>query len=334
MVKVSVVMPVYNVERYVEEAIQSVIHQSFTDFELIIVNDGSTDNSLSLCKRFNDSRIRVVTQRNRGLAGARNTGVRESSGEYVAFIDSDDKWHQDKLKHHVNHLNNNPIIGVSYSASALMDERSQLIGITQKPKLSNISIKDIICRNPIGNGSAPVIRRSVLDQSSYWVYRQGAKERCFFDETFRQSEDVEYWLRIALQSATVFSGIGKSLTFYRVNSNGLSANVSKQYLSWERAINKAWSISPKKVSPWVDLAKAYQLRYLARHAVKSHDAKLALKFIIEGIRTQPRILAEEPIKTSVTFAAALLLNCVPKRLFSQIESTLFNLYRRTTARVA
>ena len=88
---ISVVMPVFNVERYVAEAIGSVLAQSFADFELIIVDDGGKDRSMEICRSFGDPRIRIVSQANRGLAGARNSGILAARGEFVALLDSDDR---------------------------------------------------------------------------------------------------------------------------------------------------------------------------------------------------------------------------------------------------
>ncbi|HZV11070.1 MAG TPA: glycosyltransferase family 2 protein, partial [Novosphingobium sp.] len=89
---VSVIMPVYNVEPYVAEAITSVLAQTYADFELIIVDDGGQDRSVEICQGFEDPRIRIVHQANRGLAGARNTGILAARGRYLAFLDSDDRW--------------------------------------------------------------------------------------------------------------------------------------------------------------------------------------------------------------------------------------------------
>ena len=102
--RISVVMPVYNVEDYVGAAIESVLSQSFTDFELIIVDDGGTDDSIAICRGFTDPRICIISQANRGLAGARNTGIAAARGDYVALLDSDDRWHASKLMMHFIHL--------------------------------------------------------------------------------------------------------------------------------------------------------------------------------------------------------------------------------------
>ncbi len=327
MCKISVVMPVYNVEKYVLSAIASVLNQSFEDFELIIVNDGSTDNSLSLCQSIKDKRILIINQSNRGLAGARNTGIRESRGKYVAFLDSDDLWERTKLESHYQHLENNRNVGVSFCNSLLIDESGNPLGITQSPKLKKISFKDIICRNPIGNGSVPVIRRTLLDSTSFYQYYKGIKQRSYFDEVFRQSEDIEYWLRIAIKSTLRFEGIDKNLTYYRVNSSGLSSDLKKQFHSWENAITKTSLIAPRRVGHWFNMARAYQLRYLCRRAVKQGNGVSAIQLISQAIRCDNRIFFEEPLKTTITITCASLACLIPGKLFSLIESTLFSLYR-------
>ena len=97
--KFSVIVPIYNVEQYLPFCIESVLNQSFKDFELILVNDGSTDNSLSVCKKYadKDSRIVVVDQENKWLSGARNSGIKLAKGDYLIFIDGDDAIKQDAL---------------------------------------------------------------------------------------------------------------------------------------------------------------------------------------------------------------------------------------------
>ena len=99
-VKVSVIVPVYNVEAYLEECLQSVIGQTFSEIEIIIVNDGSTDGSKGIINRYqaSDSRIRVLEQQNRGQSAARNAGLRVAQGEYILFVDSDDYIHKDCIK--------------------------------------------------------------------------------------------------------------------------------------------------------------------------------------------------------------------------------------------
>ena len=150
--RVSVIMPVYNAEATIAEAIRSVLDQSFGDLELLIVNDGTPDSSMAVCATFNDDRIRIINQENRGLAGARNTGIRAACGEFIALIDSDDSWTTDKLMMHIIHLEASPHVGVSYAGSTFIDEASEPIGLMQTPAKGEASAAQILMRNPIGNG--------------------------------------------------------------------------------------------------------------------------------------------------------------------------------------
>lgn len=108
MPKFSIVMPGYNVEKYIERAVDSVLNQSKKDFELIIVNDGSTDKTKEICDGFKDKKIKVIHKKNGGLSDARNEGVKKATGEYIIFMDSDDYWDKDLLKEITKSLSNNP----------------------------------------------------------------------------------------------------------------------------------------------------------------------------------------------------------------------------------
>ncbi len=98
MPKISVIIPVYNKEKYIRQTVESVLNQTFSDFELILIDDGSIDNSLNIIKQFNDIRIKYISQTNQGVAAARNNGVATANGELIAFLDADDMWHPHHLQ--------------------------------------------------------------------------------------------------------------------------------------------------------------------------------------------------------------------------------------------
>ena len=153
---VSVIVPTYNVEEYISRTINSILAQTYSNFELLIIDDESPDRSVEICQQFKDSRLKIISQKNRGLAGARNTGIRNAKGEYLAFLDADDLWLPKKLENHVQHLESSPTVGISFSRSAFIDINDRELGIYQMPKLKEITAEHLLCRNPIGNGSAPV----------------------------------------------------------------------------------------------------------------------------------------------------------------------------------
>ncbi|ACK72941.1 glycosyl transferase family 2 [Gloeothece citriformis PCC 7424] len=320
MKKVSVIIPVYNVEKYIAATIQSVLSQTYPNFELLIIDDSSPDNSIKICQQFTDSRIKIIHQNNRGLAGARNAGIRNAQGEYIAFLDGDDLWLPEKLEKHIQHLESSPLIGVSFSQSAFIDEGGKPLGIYQVPrKLQNITAPYMLCRNPIGNGSAPVIRREVLEEIKFQDNLQGYPEDFYFDEHFRRSEDIECWIRIAIRTSWKIEGIPEALTLYRVNTQGLSANWQEQLESWEKVIDKTRLYAPEIIHQWENPARAYQLRYLARRAVSQGSALMAVELIHKALGTSWLILVEEPRRTLMTWAASYLLFLLPDSFFNQLQ---------------
>jgi len=332
MPHVSVVMPVYNVEQYVAQAIESVLAQRFTDFELLIIIDGATDNSLHICQQFTDPRIRIIEQTNRGLAGARNTGIRHAQGEYVALLDSDDVWRPEKLAKQVEHLDYSPNIGVTYCASEFVDEQGVSLNLFMTPQLHDVEAADVFCRNPIGNGSVPMMRKQVFDDIGFAHRLHGDEEIAYFDETFRQSEDVECWMRIALQTAWQFEGIEGAWVLYRVNAGGLSANLDKQYAQWQRMLDKMREYAPDFLHRWEARARAYQLRYLARRAIRMRDGKTATRLMHQAIGCDKSILWHEPKRSFVSLFAAWLLFALPQAWYEWLETQV--LQRLTGAKQA
>lgn len=314
---VSVVIPMFNVEKYIEQCMQSVLSQTYKNFEVICVDDGCTDNTLFKLAQFTDPRIKLIQQSNRGLSGARNTGIKAAKGIYVALLDADDFWAKEKLSQHIYHLNTCPHVGVSYCQSLLVSEKGISLGIGQFPKLKGITSKDIFCRNPVGNGSAAVIRKRLLNEVAMNSEQKGTKH--VFDEALRQSEDIELWLRIALVGKWKFEGIEAPLTYYRVNDGGLSSNLGKQYASWCLAVQKNQPSHPLFFKRYLSLARAYQLRYLARRAIHSGDTWQAIKLVHQALFTQPKIIIEEPARTLATYGCALM-SILPLCLYRLLEN--------------
>ncbi len=313
MPPISVVMPVYNVAEFVGQAIQSVLDQTMKDFELIIVDDCSPDNSIEICESFQDPRIRIVRHtQNRGLAGARNTGIHAARAPLIAFLDSDDFWHPQKLEKHLDHMQRRTSVGISFSRSAFVDRWGTPLRCYQMPLLSSITPDHLFCRNPVGNGSAPVVRREVFDAIGYQAEFQGEPEIRYFDSELRRSEDIECWLRISLRTRWGIEGIPDPLTFYRLNEGGLSANLHKQLESWEEVVEKTHSYSPQFVERHYRTARAYQLRYLSRQAIRLRDGETAMRFLQRAFTADKRILLQEPARTLCTASAAFLLRALPR----------------------
>ena len=324
MTKVSVIVPVYQVEKYIGAAVESVLQQTYKEFELLIIDDGSPDKSIEICQQLTDSRIKIIRQENRGLAGARNTGIRHAQGEYLAFLDSDDLWLPEKLEKHIEHLEKSPAMGISFCPSAFIDEVGQPRGTFSKPNLKDIEPSILLRDNPIGNGSAPVVRRSALEEIKYQDNLYGTVEDFYFDESLRQAEDLDCWLRIAIQTDWQIEGIPEALTLYRVNSGGLSAGLLKQLKYLEKVIEKTRSYAPELIDQWEVPVKAYHLRYLGRSAIRLRDGSMAVKLMHQALATHWSIILEEPSRTLMTLATAYLLWLLPKSCYYQIRALILN----------
>ena len=312
MPRASIVVPAYNTLATLPETVASLLAQTYDDFEVIVVDDGSSDGTADWVRAQKDRRLRLVRQLNRGLAGARNGGIVAARGVYVGFCDGDDLWEPEKLAIHVAFLDANPDVGLSYSGSALIDSVGRQIGLFQRPKTDGVTARDLLLRNPVGNGSSAVIRRDCLDDIAYRP--SGETSDWWFDEGFRQSEDIECWLRIALTTSWRIAGVAAPLTRYRIVSSGLSANLIKQYQTWCRVADRVRQVAPEFAARNLPAARAYQLRYLARRAVTLGEGRMALSLLRRGFSSSLRPVLEEPVKTATTLAAALAL-CLGARWF-------------------
>lgn len=303
---ISVVVPAYNVAATLYETLVSITNQTFTDMEIIVVDDGATDAAPEILAKYPDPRLKVIRQVNRGLAGARNTGIHHARGKYIAFCDADDVWEAEKLERHFNHLESDDSVGISFAGSSMIDAEGKRLKVSQLPKLRNITAADVFKRNPIGNGSAAVIRRVAFDCIAYRP--AGEIERdWWFDETMRQSEDIDAWMRFILASDWRIEGIEGLLTRYRIQSGGLSANLPKQYQTWQQMCGKVKDTAPAFAARHSPAAEAYQLRFLARRAFMIGDGAAALRLAAASFKTSLVPLMEEPVKTTVTLLAAVAL---------------------------
>lgn len=317
---VSVIVSVYEVEKYIAATLRSILEQTYKNYEVLIIDDGSPDRSVEICQQFTDPRIKIVRQQNRGLAGARNTGIRHACGDYLAFLDGDDLWLPEKLAKHVEHLENLPDVGVSFSRSALIDVDGNSLHTYLMPKLKNITSLDLLRSNLVGNGSAAVMRREVADAVKYQDSFDGKQTDFYFDESLRRSEDIELWLRIRIETPWKLEGLAEALTLYRVNSGGLSANLLQQLESWEQVLAKIRTYAPELMEQWENQSRAYQLRYFARNALRLQAGSMAVKLIHQALKNHWQILLEEPRRTLLTWGGAYLLWLLPKPFYSQIES--------------
>lgn len=142
---ISVIIPVYSAEVYIESTIRSVLCQTYTNFEIVVVDDGGTDSSIALIQKFNDPRIRIIQQPNQGVSVARNNGFSAAKGEYIAFLDSDDLWYPTKLAQDIETIqrHQDPVCLI-YSGFYCVDEKNRLTNIAKHPVIDRNDYRSVI----------------------------------------------------------------------------------------------------------------------------------------------------------------------------------------------
>jgi glycosyltransferase involved in cell wall biosynthesis len=230
---VSVVIPTYNYGHFVVGAVESVLAQTYSDYEVIVIDDGSTDDTRQRLAPFSD-RIRYVYQENQGLSAARNRGIAEARGELIALLDSDDRWHPGFLELMVPPFELDPKLGLLGSSSIFSEEcpwseiRGRDVEASDLP-VKSLSVESFVTSHPIAP-SATLIRRSVLDTVG------------LFDTQLRSVEDRDMWIRIALAARTAHLDV--PLAWVRVHRASMSspANAAKMeqydFLVLRRAFGK------------------------------------------------------------------------------------------------
>ncbi len=170
-----------------------------------------------------------------------------------------------------------------------------------------------------------MLRRTALNQIAFVNQHEGKSfdQLNYFDESLRQSEDVDCWLRLALSTQWEIEGLADALCYYRINNNGLSCNLGKQYQSWKLAIEKHQLRYRSFYKKYYSLANAYQLRYLARRAVMNGNSVDAVFYVTKALATNVSILTQEPGRTLVTMAGALVA-VLPASLFLALQELLFS----------
>jgi glycosyltransferase involved in cell wall biosynthesis len=293
----SVIIPCYNMEAFLPAALNSLLAQTAGNLQILVIDDGSSDGSANVAKEFaaRDPRIQLFQKVNGGLSSARNYGLDRATGEFVAFLDGDDFWHPEKVERHLLHFAHHSKIGISYSATQFVGMDGRSLRHSRKPKMARLSPYYLYCRNPITNGSNAVFRREIFDHHR-------------FDETLPNNQDVDCWLRIAFAPPACweFGGIPERLTYYRVNSGGLSHDFSKHYECARRVWEKSKSYAPEIATQFAGLAEAFQLRFYARRAISARDFQAARSYLRLALEKDARILLREPVQTLVTLLVSLL----------------------------
>ena len=232
---VTVVTPAYNVAKYIGETVDSVLRQTFRDFEYLVIDDGSEDNSVAIVNAHSgdDPRFRLVPGEHRGLSAARNAGIREARGEYIAFLDGDDRWHPRFLERQLGLIQSlPPDVGGVFCRSRLVLENGTLVFL-QWQRAGRYDFDDfLVGGNPARNGSTMLLRKSCFDDVGG------------FDEELKCLEDLDMWLHIAENSKT--PGLWAS-KYFGVDQRLRPGSMTRDRASIEDALNVMYESQTAKL---------------------------------------------------------------------------------------
>lgn len=272
---VSVVIACYNAARTLEATLASVAGQSFGDFEVIIVDDGSKDGSQALAREWADadSRFRLLlSARNQGPSLARKSGVEQSRAGIIAFLDADDIWSPEHLALHVAALRANPDTGVSFSPCAYIDGSGQPAGGGSRILAEDVTAAELLGSNPTTTCSALVVHRAVFDEAGH------------FRSDMTHAEDQEWLFRVAC-SGWAIRPIAERTVAYRRAATGLSADTRKMEAGWHQLVASARTLAPQIVSQALPRATASMHFYWARQAAVGGSAQQVRRHFLHGLRS-------------------------------------------------
>lgn len=225
--KVSIIMPAYNQENYIGEAVDSVLKQTYENWELIVVDDGSVDATSSIVSKYPDSRIRYLRQTKQGVCVARNLGIRETVGEYVAFLDADDLFHPDKLKVQVEYLNHHPEAGLVFVSRIEIDRFGKPMGFFSHE--GEVSLGSLVLGFPFAPSDL-MLRRE-------WIRRAGG-----FNNSYVVNEDRDWYIRLFYEGCRC-EGIRRFLSYRRLDHLKVFRDLQQKMDDMVKALNAAFGDS-------------------------------------------------------------------------------------------
>lgn len=283
MPKASVIIPAYNAERTILETVRSVQEQSLADLEIIVIDDGSTDQTLHLLQELKDSRIKIFSFENCERSVTRNRGIKIASGDYITFIDADDLWTHDKIELQIKALERNPKAGVAYSWTSFINETSNFLFSAKPYSFEGNVYSKILVNNFTICGSNILVRKDII----------GAVGE--FDPLLNIGEDWDLNIRLAKQCHYVV--VPKYQILYRRSSRSTSCKVDAMAKGTIQVINKAFQSAPPELQYLKDRALSDAYRFISllytEHLTSNNETSGAIQSLKKALRHYPVIILEK-----------------------------------------
>jgi len=238
MLKASVIMSVYNGAKYLSQSIESILNQTFQDFEFIIVNDTSTDKSLEIIENFKNPKIKIINNpQNIGLTKSLNIALKESKGEYIIRMDADDISLPSRLKEQIDFMDKNPNIALAGSFAEIIDENDQVISIKKKPTDHKLIKFNLLTGNPFIHPSL-IIQKNIIQENK------------IYNESFPYTQDYELISRLSQKYQ--LANIPKVLIKYRINKDSITETPNSRLEQKKLAL----IISHQNINNYIPLSQA------------------------------------------------------------------------------
>jgi glycosyltransferase involved in cell wall biosynthesis len=282
MSEISIIIPAYNAQKTIQKTIESVLNQTVQDFEIIVVNDGSTDSTLDAVSQIHDPRIQVFSYPNSGAANTRNQGFEHSSGKYIAFLDADDLWANNKLELQLKALQNNPESAVAYSWTDYIDESGEFLRPgTHVTKNGNV-YPALLVQNFLESGSNPLIRREAFAEVGG------------FDPSLLGGQDTDLYIRLAARYP--FIGVPVVQIFYRLSADSITSQVIRHEKQCVAVIEKAFLQAPSSLQYLKPQSLMGLYKYLIFRSFQGYpspeNGRAAIQFLYHYIQYDPAPLKQ------------------------------------------
>ncbi len=309
---VSVVIPSYNQAEFLPAAICSVLAQTYQNFEIIVVNDASPDNTDEVMKHFTDPRIHyIMHEMNQRLPATRNTGMRASRGEIIALLDADDLFHPEKLEAHINFLGEHHEVGVSYNSRYEMNHSAETIRELYRPPM-NVTLVDLMQGFPF-SPSDTVVRRE-------WAFKVG-----LFNPEMGSAEDTDFPCRLALAGCK-FAGIDRALNYRRYHAGRGRKNLEGRLNDVERVLAAilADSRCPEEARTLGEKAIRHHMMVIVSLGLMQNETEIAQKYLHQLAALDPTIIKGDPCELVQFLLSELITDdcadheAMLKTMFSQM----------------
>ncbi|MDO6687744.1 MULTISPECIES: glycosyltransferase family 2 protein [unclassified Agarivorans] len=273
---VSIIIPAYNSAAFIGKAIDSILGQSFSDYQIIVVDDGSKDNTVEVLQAYGET-ITIISQANGGASRARNTGIQAATGEFVAFLDSDDLWRSQKLELQVKAMRENNDWVACYSETSYKADEEQ--GLTKDKQNATLVAKNL----------EQVFLHPYLVTSSFMVKRETLSQVGLFDERLETAEDIDLYLRVAEHG--IIGQVQKSLV-WKADIEGSLGSLLSSYQDNLTVVDSFLVRQTNRQELWRDLAKQVKAKiYLdwGKDLLWNQQAFSAMKVLFSSLKQRFRV---------------------------------------------